>query len=262
MTKKAESLSYGGTIRTITTYPHDYVSGNNFYMDVTGLSSGTIYHYRAYAANEVGISYGSDHNFTTSKSWQNVSTGWISGGNTTTLLNANFVYIVEGANIICTSTSTGPPTSYMWEASNDGVIFGSTGWINDSSGIDQIFTYPEGGNICIRLFVKKGLFSDSIMKCIGSMPDNNKDKYLADEYHSCKACEDAGYYWYNDSCHDTPKPLPWNEKKPLPEAKEREDTYSINLGGWKVDIRVLICILISVALLWFIFSKRKKKSDK
>jgi len=174
-------------------------------------------------------------------------------------LQADFTYVIDGCNIICTSTSTGPPTSYMWEVSNDGVIFGSTGWINDSSGINQIFTYPDGGNICVRLSVKKGSSVDSIMKCIGSMPGNNKDKYPPEYYHNCKACEDAGYYWYNDSCHNTPKPLPWNVPKPLPEAKKSKDIYQISLGGWKIDFRILVVILIVIGLLWIVFSKRKKK---
>jgi hypothetical protein len=65
MSKVGESESYGGNIRTLTTYPHDYISGENFYTDVTGLSPGTLYHYRAYASNEYGDSYGIDKNFTT-----------------------------------------------------------------------------------------------------------------------------------------------------------------------------------------------------
>jgi len=176
----------------------------------------------------------------------------------TYILKVNFIYVIDGANIICTSTSTGPPESYKWEISNDGVIFGSTGWINDSSGIEQIFTFPDGGNICIKLYVKGRTQTDWIMKCTDFM-GSNKDIYPADEYYNCKACEDAGYYWYNDSCHNTPKPLPWNVPKPLPEAEKPKDIYQINLGGWKIDLRILIVILIVIGLLWIVFSKRKKK---
>jgi len=174
-------------------------------------------------------------------------------------LTADFTYSVGGANISCTSTSTGNITGYKWEISNDGVIFGSTSWINDSSGINQMFTYPDGGNICIILYIKNGSSVDFKMKCIGSMPGNNKDKYPAEEYYNCKACEDASYYWYNDSCHDTPKVLPWNVKNPLPEASISTSAYQINLGGWNGDIRILIGILICVGLIWVVFGKKKKR---
>lgn len=91
------------------------------------------------------------------------------------------------------------------------------------------------------------------------MPGNNKDKYPPEYYHNCKACEDVDYYWYNDSCHDTPKPLPWNEKKPLPEAEKPKDIYGINLGGWKIDLRILVVVLIVIGLLYVVFGKKKKK---
>lgn len=173
-------------------------------------------------------------------------------------LTANFTYSVSGANISCTNTSTGNVTGYKWEISNDGVIFGSTDWINDSSGNSQIFTYPNGGNICIILYVKNGSAIDFIMKCIGSMPGNNKDKYPAEEYYNCKACEDIGYYWYNNSCHNTLKILPWNVKNPLPEASMPVNVYQVNLGKLNVDLRLVFVVLIGIGLLWIAFGKKKK----
>jgi hypothetical protein len=65
MTKAGESESYGGNIRTLTTYPHDYISGEDFYINTTGLSPATTYHYRAYASNEYSSAVGADKSFTT-----------------------------------------------------------------------------------------------------------------------------------------------------------------------------------------------------
>lgn len=177
------------------------------------------------------------------------------------ILKADFSYIVTGANIHCTSISSGPPESYKWEISNDSVIFGTTDWINDTSGINQIFTYPDGGTICIKLYVTGFNQSDWIMKCIGSM-NSSKDIYPPEKYYNCKACEDAGYYWYNNSCHEKPKTDPWNEKTDLPEAKIPTDIYMINLGEWKIDSRFLLVIFILGLLVLLVFKRNKEKKKK
>jgi len=54
-----------GVIDSVTT---PFVGSGSFHVDVTGLSSATTYHYRAYAVNGVGVSYGADSTFTTNAS--------------------------------------------------------------------------------------------------------------------------------------------------------------------------------------------------
>ena len=39
----------------------------------------------------------------------------------------------------------------------------------------------------------------------------NKDIYDPDYYNVKSACEDAGYYGYDDCCNEEPETLPWNE---------------------------------------------------
>jgi hypothetical protein len=67
LTKKAETASYGGYVFAVSTlYGLSSVSGDTFSYDATGLSPGTLYHYRAVANNSNGTGYGNDRAFVTS----------------------------------------------------------------------------------------------------------------------------------------------------------------------------------------------------
>jgi len=59
----------------------------------------------------------------------------------------------------------------------------------------------------------------------------NKDIYDPDYYNVKSACEDAGYYWYDDCCNEDPETfLPWNKKELLPEAGGDHDRYTIPIS--------------------------------
>lgn len=177
----------------------------------------------------------------------------------TLVLKAEFTYVIDGSNIICTSTSTGSPSGYKWDTSVDGMVFGTTGWINDSTGITQTFSFPDGGIYFVKLFVTARNDTDWIMKSIGPM-DSVKDIYPPENYKSCKNCEDAGYYWYDDSCHDEPETLPWNEK-PEPPGVQPEGP-SIAIFGWNIPPEFLLFFILGLILIIFFVKKKKKKKKK
>jgi hypothetical protein len=60
------NVTYGGTVYALTISSTQSLGA--FYFNVLGLSPTTTYHYRAYAVNSNGTSYGMDRNFTTQES--------------------------------------------------------------------------------------------------------------------------------------------------------------------------------------------------
>jgi hypothetical protein len=52
------TIAYGNTTPTTS-----QITGDNFSQVITGLTSGTVYHFRAFATNSVGTSYGNDEAF-------------------------------------------------------------------------------------------------------------------------------------------------------------------------------------------------------
>jgi len=64
MTKKAETQSYGGGIYALAV-EKEKTSSFDYSYEISGLSPGTLYHYRAFATNGTGTGYGSDMTFLT-----------------------------------------------------------------------------------------------------------------------------------------------------------------------------------------------------
>ncbi|KKT11424.1 MAG: hypothetical protein UV91_C0006G0053, partial [Candidatus Nomurabacteria bacterium GW2011_GWF2_43_24] len=112
-----------------------WVIGGPWYSSMTGLTPGILYHYRAYATNAVGTSYGADATFTTgavtgvptvttssvSSITETTATG---GGNVTS--NSGLTVTVSG----CAWNTTGSPV-YQ----GGGPISGSTGQTTDGWAI-------------------------------------------------------------------------------------------------------------------------------
>ncbi|MFZ4740902.1 MAG: T9SS type A sorting domain-containing protein [Bacteroidales bacterium] len=66
----ARGICYGTSINPDTASAHNTVNGTTgiFATTLTGLTSATTYHYRAYAKNSTGVAYGADSSFTTASS--------------------------------------------------------------------------------------------------------------------------------------------------------------------------------------------------
>ncbi len=96
--------------------------------DISGLTSGTLYHYRAYAINTMGVSYGADSTFSTVTGAVApiVSTGAISSISTATAVAGGNVVNDGGSTILlrglCFGTALNPDTS-----GTKVVISGTTG---------------------------------------------------------------------------------------------------------------------------------------
>jgi len=248
MTLKAESSSYGGNIRTVTTYPHDYQSGNTFEMNITGLLPGTLYHYRAYTANEFGTSYGADRTF-------------ITDFDTPT---ASFNYSISGSNIICTSSDVNTTywSCYSWEIYIDGVSTGSTGWICDPSGKTFIYTVQRTCQVQITHQVKNGNLTDSIGRGLGHISP------IVDHptYQNCttrRLCDDGGFYWYQDAdgiyrCHKEQMTMPWNKKTLLPEASYPAFP-TIHFGFFTFKLEGILFFALVILVFLIVYTKLKEK---
>lgn len=73
---------------------------------------------------------------------------------------ADFVYVIDGYRIICTSTSTGNIESYKWDIAVNGIDRGTTDWINDTSVSSHTFILQEGEDFRITLCVRFGVLED------------------------------------------------------------------------------------------------------
>ena len=172
-------------------------------------------------------------------------------------LSASFVTTERGANIICTSTSTGSITGYKWTVTVNESDVGTTGWVYETAVETYTVTIPSGGYITIQLCVTDGSSEICAQKGLGKI-SGYKDKYNPSHYKNCKQCEDIGYYWYNDSCHLEPETLPWNEKKILPSAGEHLE-HEIEILGYTVDSRILFVFLAVIIIMIIYYIRRNKK---
>ena len=201
--------------------------------------------------------------FSNTTNWGDVdnTSGWFNFSNSSFIPVANFEFTIEGVNVICISTSSNPGSidGYRWNVSINEIPSGSTGWINDVTGSEHSFSFPEGGSFHITLCIRWGTDTDCITKGTGYNPPNN-DIYEPDHYNNCRSCEDAGYYWYDDECHKEPEPLPWNEEKELPEAGGHSEGM-IEIFGWNVDIGFIVFFAIVGIFCFLIFRKKKKKKE-
>lgn len=175
---------------------------------------------------------------------------------TCSALSANFTISQNGSNIICTSTSTGNITKYRWSVMLNNSLVGTTGWVNDNNVSSYTFTFQDGGWVIIELCIGNATSTSCTSKSLGFI-SGLKDKYPPEHYKNCKLCEDAGYYWYNNSCHEEPETLPWNIEKPLMGAEKKEKEYTIYFGEYSIDIRLLIVLVFIIGLI--VFGKRGRK---
>ena len=119
----------------------DGTGAGSFTSSITGLSSGTTYHVRAYATNSEGTSYGSDVPFTASAIAPMVSTTAVSSVTSTSASSGGNVTSDGGASItargVCWSTSENPTTSDI--QTSDGTGAGS--FTSSITGLSSGTTY-------------------------------------------------------------------------------------------------------------------------
>ncbi len=117
----ARGICYGAAVNPDTTGTKVVVSGTtgSFNGDISGLTAGNTYHYRAYAVNSAGISYGADSTFITATGAVApiVTTGAVTAINTTVATVAGNVTNDGGSAVlargICWSTTINPDTSAL-----------------------------------------------------------------------------------------------------------------------------------------------------
>jgi|GEM_PF-4891246 len=122
------------------TIANDHTSngtGNgSFTSSITGLSSGTLYHYRAYATNSAGTSYGSDLTFTTTSSTPTITVSTTSLSDFGSLqVGANSTpqtYTISGSNLIANIAVEAPSGFQVSTNSSSG--FGSSLTLTQSGG--------------------------------------------------------------------------------------------------------------------------------
>lgn len=142
----ARGVAYGTSANPTTSGSHTTLGTGVglFSSNVTGLSSSTLYHIRAYATNSNGTSYGADKTFTTTDAIQTIpelittaptaiTTTTASSGGTITF-DGNYEIIEKG---VCWNTS-GTPT-YNDSKTNDGS--GTTSYSSSVVGLSPNTTY-------------------------------------------------------------------------------------------------------------------------
>jgi len=142
----ARGVAYGTSSNPTTAGSHTTLGTGVglFSSNVTGLSSSTTYHMRAYATNSNGTSYGADKTFTTTSAIQTVpelittaptsiTTTTASSGGTITF-DGNYEIIEKG---VCWSTSPSP--NYNNSKTNEGS--GTASFISSITGLSPNTTY-------------------------------------------------------------------------------------------------------------------------
>jgi hypothetical protein len=130
MTYKTQSGDYGGGIRGIIV-SKKYYTGDTFSYNITGLTQGTTYHYRAYGNNSVGGTKGLDAQFTTLAplSAPTVTTDSASGITSTT------------ATLDGTLTDDGGETCTVWFEYGTTPAYGNTS-TNTTKTTGETFSIP------------------------------------------------------------------------------------------------------------------------
>lgn len=112
----ARGVCWSTTAGPIVSGPHttDGTGTGSFVSNLTGLSSNTLYHIRAYATNSAGTSYGNEITFTTSSVQPPVlTTNPVTGVTTTAAVSGGNISEDNGSNVtergVCWNT-TGNPT--------------------------------------------------------------------------------------------------------------------------------------------------------
>jgi gliding motility-associated-like protein len=134
------STSANPTIATGTQVSAGTTTVGAFSSSVTGLTSGTLYHYVAYATSSVGTSYGADQTFTTSSATPTISTtGTLSALSTTYgTASTSGTFNVSGTNMTAGILVT-PPSGF--EVSTDNSTFTSTVTIGAAGAIASTPVY-------------------------------------------------------------------------------------------------------------------------
>ncbi len=132
---------------TTTSYNHESSHKNagagsssvNVYDGLTGLTSGTTYHFRITASNPTGTVHGSDKSFTTQS--VAVSLPVISSGDAENITD-------NSARLTGTVTPNGTATEYRFEYGSNTTNYGSnTGWISAGNGSGPLNVAVDIGNL-------------------------------------------------------------------------------------------------------------------
>ena len=131
MTLKATSANYGGIIYAISLLPMygTYTTGENFSVDVSGLSPGTLYHFRAAANNSIGNSTGGDKTFLTNPEAPTNLTVTVNG--------TGFAFSWTHGTGYNRSVVVGQKGSYPANPQSGTVIYNGTGNSTTHTGLTQ-----------------------------------------------------------------------------------------------------------------------------
>lgn len=121
------STTGGFTPGTGTQVASTNIAGGNFTSDLTGLSSGTTYYYRAYATNGGGTTYGAEQSFATLTPNPTITTSTLSAFgnvciNTTAGPNS---FTITGSNLTTANVTVGPLTGYTFSTTAGGTYTAS-----------------------------------------------------------------------------------------------------------------------------------------
>lgn len=117
----------GFTPGTGTQVASSNLSAGNFNSNLTGLASGTIYYYRAYATNAGGTTYGAEQSFTTLTPNPTINTTSLAAfGNVciNTMAGPNS-FTINGSNLTNANVTVGPLSGYTFSTTSGGTYSAS-----------------------------------------------------------------------------------------------------------------------------------------
>jgi len=182
--------------------------------------------------------------------------GWFSFVNSTT--KSCFTYTIDGNTVRCDASCSDNATHYRWSyTSSEGT--GNTTW---SSSYEYIISILAEGDITIILEVRDG--AGNISRSTQSFfISDTRDIIPPEECTSWKDCEDNGWYWYDNECHDCEKPEPWDDWNDFINPDNSPVPTHIILGTWKIPLWILVVVsIILIALIGVSYRYRRKINAK
>lgn len=171
--------------------------------------------------------------------------------------NAEIVCNLTGTIINCSYAAEYETTEYRWEIYRNETEDGDSGWCDCPS---MEWTVESDSFVEIKLSINdsEGNITSASQTFEIDATGNVTDKEDPENYKNYNDCIANGYYWWNNSCHNCTRPLPWNEPEENPPAVEEEPDTSRPA----VITGIIIFIFVILVMFYYFIYKNKRRKKK